>query len=171
MQRRKAVLAPPLNSFRRLLRRKRQLARVGHCLQGGEHRFELFAPALLVPRREGEEPRKRLRAQAVLQNAEVHTAVVAAEQLDELGDTVTASRRFGADVVCGGGRVGDQMLAAKGALMQSFSQILKLGRRMAAQLFQQKLFRMRKERSPARSGLPLFLCLYSFLCYSISGFT
>ena len=52
-------------------------------------------------------------AQAVLQNAEVHTAVVAAEQLDELGDTVTASRRFGADVVCGGGRVGDQMLAAQ----------------------------------------------------------
>ena len=50
VQRRKAVLAPPLNSFRRLLRRKRQLARVGHCLQGGEHRFELFAPALLVPR-------------------------------------------------------------------------------------------------------------------------
>ena len=31
--------------------------------------------------------------------------------------------------------------------------------------------RMRKERNPARSGLPLFLCLYSSLYYSISGFT
>ena len=78
-----------------------------------------------MPRREGEELRKRLRAQAVLQNAEVHTAVVAAEQLDELGDTVTASRRFGADVVCGGGRVGDQMLAAKGALIERLEDVLK----------------------------------------------
>ena len=28
-----------------------------------------------------------------------------------------------------------------------------------------------ERKKPARSGLPLFLCLYSFLCYSISGFT
>ena len=153
VQRRKAVLAPPLNSFRRLLRRKRQLARVGHCLQGGEHRFELFAPALLVPRREGEEPRKRLRAQAVLQNAEVHTAVVAAEQLDELGDTVTASRRFGADVVCGGGRVGDQMLAAKGALIERLEDVLKRQLWIARAVGAQKVANIGKIRHSG--GVPL----------------
>ena len=130
-----------------------QLARVGHCLQGGEHRFELFAPALLVPRREGEEPRKRLRAQAVLQNAEVHTAVVAAEQLDELGDTVTASRRFGADVVCGGRRVGDQMLAAKGALIERLEDVLKRQLWIARAVGAQKVANIGKIRHSG--GVPL----------------
>ena len=53
-------------------------------------------------------------------------------------------RRFGADVVCGGRRVGDQMLAAKDALIEGFAQILKLRRGMPGILLQKELFGRRR---------------------------
>ena len=62
-------------------------------------------------------------------------------------------RRFGADVVCGGRRVGDQMLAAKGALIERLEDVLKRQLWIARAVGAQKVANIGKIRHSG--GVPL----------------
>ena len=137
---------PPCVDFGfRIGKRERQLSVPDQCQQGFQ---PLFQSAGILPRNGGgcgKGSRQRFRRQAVRQHPQRHPAPWAVQTFNLLIGR-RGLRRFPANPVCCCRGILHQMAAAKGALIQSFSQILKLGRRMAAQLFQQKLFRMRTRR-------------------------